>query len=379
MDEAPDTGINWRRRLFLVSAWGLAGSLYFLSPAVLVFLGWFQEPFSELGNAEAVSHRVHEVLFGNLFAAALVGTVSQIRSHPQISGALQTLVVVGTFFATLASLGRIEGLGFLFLGLALSLVLSHPLRRTDLTFHPHLNSILLALSGIVPLAVLAADHLGKARLEAADHVTHWAGVAAWAIALALLAVLAAMRPGGYRLIEVTVGFAGLSYGAVSLAFPFDASAGGIGLWLMAWSAVWIVRGFTARGLSKRAWPLRVAAGFGLFFLTTTGLAFGLDSGSVNVPHGIDGVPFAAIERATCIECHASGREGATLVPHELTRVCEEHCWGGRIDCVGCHRYDPALGGPDQIFEVPTAAALPRGARQLLTTAQVSSLSRGSYG
>ncbi|MDQ3500502.1 MAG: hypothetical protein M3488_05920, partial [Actinomycetota bacterium] len=94
-------------------------SLYFLSPAILIVLGWFQEPFSELGNAETVSHRVHEVLFGALFGSAIVGASAQLVRKSHRAGALQAVVTVGTFFVVLAGLRRLEGLAFLFLGLAL--------------------------------------------------------------------------------------------------------------------------------------------------------------------------------------------------------------------------------------------------------------------
>jgi hypothetical protein len=73
-------GPEWRSYAFRVSLWALIAVLYFFSPFVLVVLGWFQEPFSELGGAESVSHRVHEVLFGVIFAQAMVGAVSQLRN-----------------------------------------------------------------------------------------------------------------------------------------------------------------------------------------------------------------------------------------------------------------------------------------------------------
>ena len=48
---------DWRGYAFRVSLWALIAVLYFFSPFVLVVLGWFQEPFSELGGADSVSHR----------------------------------------------------------------------------------------------------------------------------------------------------------------------------------------------------------------------------------------------------------------------------------------------------------------------------------
>ncbi len=67
-----------------------------------------------------------------------------------------------------------------------------------------------------------------------------------------------------------------------------------------------------------------------------------------VPHGlVDG--YAQASRQTCLECHAVGADGATRIPHDQFETCggedQEGCWDGRRDCLGCHRYDPVLGGP----------------------------------
>ena len=90
------------------------------------------------------------------------------------------------------------------------------------------------------------------------------------------------------------------------------------------------------------------SGFGYFLVVVGGL---LASGAGEppfVPHGlVDGYENATSQ--TCLECHAVGVGGATRVPHEATDRCgdEDHedCWDGRRDCLGCHRYDPLLGGP----------------------------------
>ncbi|MGH8923286.1 MAG: hypothetical protein ACRDWA_01375 [Acidimicrobiia bacterium] len=404
---------NWWRRLFIVSVWGLLGSLYFFSPALLVLLGWFQEPFSELGNAETVSHRVHEIVFGCLFATAFVGAASQVRSQPKIGGALQALLTVVAFFVVLAFLGEVEGLGFLFLAFALAVVFAHPepWRRWAHTFQPTWGSVLLAVAGIVPLAAFAVEQIVKAQLEAANHVTHWGGVAAWSVALGLMAMLAALRPPGHRLVEFSVGGNGLLFVAASEIFPFDASArpGFFGFWLVIWSMVWLLRSLGAsprffryaavaplllglgalgsigaviliavaaalvRSAGFRRRLLQAAPGAALFLLTTVSLIAGLESNNSNVPHGLEGVAFVDIASATCIDCHAAGREGATLIPHEPDRTCTDDCWGARSDCIGCHRYDPALGGPSELVAIiPRASQLPARS-PALTAFQVATL------
>jgi hypothetical protein len=99
----------WRAYAFRVSLWALIAVLYFFSPFILVVLGWFQEPFSELGGAESVSHRVHEVLFEVIFAQAMLGAVSQLRNPiGRRAGMLQTLAALFGFVAALASPGSAE-------------------------------------------------------------------------------------------------------------------------------------------------------------------------------------------------------------------------------------------------------------------------------
>ncbi len=89
---------------------------------------------------------------------------------------------------------------------------------------------------------------------------------------------------------------------------------------------------------------------GYFVLVVGGVFASVAGEPPNVPHGLaDG--YGAATRQTCLDCHATGAEGATPIPHS-PRTCGEdgeECWGGRTDCLGCHRYDPALGGPTQLF------------------------------
>ncbi|MFN2488024.1 MAG: hypothetical protein ABR609_15735 [Acidimicrobiia bacterium] len=362
--------MNWRTRVFQASGWVLVASLYFLSPAILIVLGWFQEPFSELGNAETVSHRVHEVLFGALFGSAIVGASAQLVRKSHRAGALQAVVTVGTFFVVLAGLRRLEGLAFLFLGLALIVLVSNP--SEGAWFRPHWGSLLLAGAGVLPLFLLTVEHIAKAQVQAADHVTHWGGVAAWSASIAVLAIIAGLRPSGYRLIEITIAINGLVFVGVSIAYQFDASARAnpAGIWLAVWSVCWLIKGLRPhRERESRWWKTAFQLG-GYGTVAFLGLV-----GSVgyagNVPHGVEAVSYDDLDRATCLDCHAIGREGATIVPHDVTRSCESDCWGGRSDCLGCHRYDPALGGPTLTFVFPAEARLPDRAQSLRPSQLVS--------
>ena len=385
----------WRAYAFRISLWALISVLYFFSPFVLVVLGWFQEPFSDLGGAESVSHRVHEVLFGVIFAQAMVGAVSQLRNPiGRRAGMLQTLAALLGFVAALAAIGEVELLGVSFVALAIVATLLHPAGRVDWrgSWHPLPGLVLLAFAGALPLVVMATDNFAKASVQAADHLTHWGGVAAFAIVQLLLAIIASFRPPGYRLVAGSVGAAGLVYLAASFLFPFDASARPqfFALWLGIWSLSWLVVAAVGQtnssamaGLGALA-VIVVMSGTGLVgislavflvavllvlarrqegfprFLSIALSAFGyllivggglLASGAGEptvVPHGlVEGYENAT--RQTCLECHAVGAGGATRIPHEVTDRCggeyHEDCWDGRRDCLGCHRYDPVLGGP----------------------------------
>ena len=399
----PESAPQWRPLAFQISLWALIAVLYFFSPFVLVVLGWFQEPFSELGGSESVSHRVHEVLFGVIFAQAMVGAISQLR-HPveRRAGMLQTLAALVGFVVALAVIGVVETLGLVFVALAITATWLHPAGRAGwkVSWHPERGLVFLALSGILPFVLMAVDNFAKAQVQAADHLTHWGGVAAFAIVQILLTVIASLRPPGYRLVAGSVGAAGLGYFFVSLLFPFDASARPqfFAAWILVWSLAWLAVALTNR--QPRSWipalgALAVLAiptgggpvgivlaaflGLALFVLTRRpgglprllSLALGAlgylvllvggvistDAGEpAHIPHGLaDG--YETANRQTCLDCHLIGAEGATSIPHEVERRCGgdgEGCWDGRVDWLGCHRYDPSLGGPTR-FVLPEEA------------------------
>ena len=200
--------VGWRSLAFRVSLWALIALLYFFSPFILVVLGWFQEPFSDLGGAESVSHRVHEFLFGVLFAQAMVGAVSQLRNPiGRRAGMLQTVLALVGLVAALAAIGEVELLGIAFVALSITAMVLHPASRAEwkTSWHPQPGLVLLAVSGLLPMVLLAVDNFAKAQVRAADHLTHWGGVAAFAIVQILLALTAALRPPGYRLVAGSVG------------------------------------------------------------------------------------------------------------------------------------------------------------------------------
>jgi hypothetical protein len=306
---------------------------------------------------------------------------------------LQTLAALLGFVAALAAIGEVEFLGVSFVALAITATLLHPAGRVDWgrSWHPLPGLVLLAFSGAVPLVVMATDNFAKASVQAADHVTHWGGVAGFAMVQLLLAMVASFRPPGYRLVAGSVGAAGLVYLAASFLFPFDASARPqfFALWLGIWSLSWLVvatvgqpkssamtglgalavivvmSGTGLVGISlaaflaavllvlarrKEGFPrfLSIAlSAFGYLLIVGGGLVASAAGEPTFVPHGlVEG--YADATSQTCLECHAVGAGGATRIPHDPSDTCggehDEKCWDGRRDCLGCHRYDPVLGG-----------------------------------
>lgn len=407
---APVVSLRWRAVAFQVLLWGLIAALYFGSPFLLVILGWFQEPFSELGGAERVSHRVHEVLFGVIFAQAMVGAVTQLlRPIEWRAGMLQTVVAVAGFVGVLASVARVEWVGIAFFLLAAGAAVLHPAGRKLWigAWHPSPAMVGVALVGVLPWLILTGDNLLKAQDQAANHITHWGGVAAFAVVQLLLSIVAALRPPGYRLVALSAGCAGIIYVGASLLFSFDASAEpqSFALWLLFWSMAWLAFALFPEEHTRRIMPalgaialVVLAAGFGPFGivvaavvavllvvsargkgwprlmrigLTSLGFFFLLIAGSSgdpsNIPHGLS-VAYVDVDRLTCLECHGMGREGATFIPHEIYRACgpDDFCWDGRSDCVGCHQYDPSLQTPATLALVGTAnSGLPFGGRPLM--------------
>ena len=230
--------------------------LVLFTPLILVALGWFLEPYQASGGVDEVSHRVHEVTFGIIFALALVGALSQ-RRHPteNIAGMQQLVVVIVVFTVVVAvSADRFEWLVVLLLLPVVVAALFHPSGRRLLWPPPRVSAplLLLALVGLMPLGFGAARQLRLADLAARDHTTHWSAMAAFFIILIALALLVASRPPGYRLGAYSIGGAAILYTVASLVFPFDASAHED--WLIfpiIWGAAWLAVGRWHERIARR--------------------------------------------------------------------------------------------------------------------------------
>jgi hypothetical protein len=340
--------------------------LVLFSPAAFVLLGWATEAYHDTGTSSEVSHRLHEVVFGILFSLALVGAITQLLSPKRnLAGLIQVTVTLVTLaIVVTATVNWQIGLLLYLLPLAGLLVFAAPAKpfRSGPIWWWAMALVLMALG---PMRVEIEGHIDRAISGAQNHTTHWSAMATFALVLLLLGGVVALRVTGYRIVAMSVAGAAAIYGLASLIFPYDASShtAGYAIMLILWAAAWLLGlAFLDRPPKEvpRSLPIRVVKRgllvVGLFFsfAIVAALWIGLDE-PPNVPHSPNPnqpiLEAADVDRATCLECHQTGISAAPASPHPA-RVCEDQpCWGGRIDCAGCHRLDPELGGPLEQLEV----------------------------
>jgi uncharacterized membrane protein HdeD (DUF308 family) len=213
---------------------------------------------------------------------------------------------------------------------------------------------------MTPFRVEIVGMVDRALSKAQNHTTHWSVMAAFASVLLILGILVALRVTGYRIVAMSIAGAAAIYGVASLRFPFDASSHrtGYAIGLLLWAAGWLLGvPFLDRLRPDKAKPSarKVIGWIALVpVLFVISVVWVVNDDQPNVPHRPDpnnpAAMAADVDRATCLGCHAAV---VPIIPHEQGKTCGEEgpCWGGRTDCAGCHRIDPALGGPTEQREV----------------------------
>lgn len=350
--------------------------LVLLSPANLLVLGWLTEAYRDTEAASDVSHRLHEIVFGILFTLALVGAITQLLSPKRNrAGLIQLAAVILTLWITVGLTVAWDPGMLLFLVPLVGILVFRP-RDAPLRSGPvWWWAVLLVVGAGIPFLREAAGQVARALTEAQNHTTHWSAMATFVIVLLVLAGVVALRVTGYRVVALSIAGAAAGYGLVSLVFPYDASshtpfyAGGLILWAAGWLFGLL---FLDRPAPKT--DRNVVAILGMGMLIPVALIASMVWGGIdappNVPHrpnpNLPELTASEVDRSTCLECHATGIVGAPTPPHDLSRSCEDElCWGGLSDCAGCHRIDPALGGPTRQIEVRArgpgpVASLPDG-------------------
>lgn len=368
---------------FRISIWTLVAVLFLFSPFNLIILGWFTEAYRDTSAASEVSHRLHEVVFGVFFTLALVGAISQIVGAKRNTAGLIQLTVTTLSLALVVSFTVRPDPSLMIYLVPLAGVLifgrwDRPIRSGGV----HIWAVVLTLVTIPAFLDEAIGHFARATSGAQNHTTHWSVIGAFAIVLIALGIVVAIKVKGHRLVAWSLGSASVIYGIASLAFPYDASSHlpAYSIAMILWGLSWIVGESLHRSEPaprKRSALRAIAVVMAIPVLALSAVIIPELDAPANVPHRPDpnrpAVMTSAVDRYTCLSCHASGIGGAPQPPHELRQSCgdDDHCWDGRSDCAGCHRVDPSLSGSDQEAErlapldaVQAWGALPAGGQPL---------------
>jgi serine phosphatase RsbU (regulator of sigma subunit)/anti-sigma regulatory factor (Ser/Thr protein kinase) len=225
----PGTGFFALVALFLLY-------IYLFSPLNLAVLGWFIE------FDDGISHGVHEVSFGILFAWAFVGLVVQLRSPERnVAGALQAFLAVTVFSLLVTISTGFEPIVLSYFVPVIVIAALHPELRqpVKIALRPSRPLLALTLLGFFPLLAIASTEMDKATQQHAGHVAHWSAMAAFALVISAMALIASLRPIGWSITAWSVGVGSIIYGLVSLMFPADASATPLGFAVVVWGLLFI--------------------------------------------------------------------------------------------------------------------------------------------
>jgi hypothetical protein len=199
------------------------------------------------------SHRIHDVAYGGLFTTLVVGVLVQLRRPAANVAAMVTALVPPAALLLAAVLvndvDRVFEFNPLRYGAAVAAVtaLLHPAGRAFFgSFRPaSISWPMTAAAGVaaVPLLGYASSNLDLQRDIADIHVFmgHYGFMAALAFTIIATALLASLRPVGWRLTASVASLLGAGLGATSLLYP-DAASSLTASWSlasMAWAVVFV--------------------------------------------------------------------------------------------------------------------------------------------
>jgi hypothetical protein len=179
-------------------------------------------------------HRVHDLTYGFIFTTAVVGILAQLRRPSKnVAGMVMALIPwVGLLLAAVlaADVGVVRSAERILAAAGTVLVaLLHPAGRAFFrSFRGwRVNRVLLALAVIaaVPLLVFASTNIGLQRTVTDDHAAmgHYGFMAAFSFTVVGVALLASLRPDGWRLTAWVAGLLPALLGLASLAYPVSSS------------------------------------------------------------------------------------------------------------------------------------------------------------
>lgn len=203
--------------------------------------------------SSASSHAAGNLAYGVIGAVFIAPALaSQIRApEPKVAPLQQVaLVALALACAAVASGAYVGIAGAAVVLVPLVVVLAlHPGRRDvfRLPRRPSAPLLVVALAAALPAVYYAWEMAsnGRAELPPEDSYAYvptvWSAAAAMALATALVAVLAALRPPGWQVPATCAAVAAFFFGIASVVNPDIAASGGRG-WgaaAVAWSAVWL--------------------------------------------------------------------------------------------------------------------------------------------
>lgn len=277
--------LGWQRLLF-TAALVLALLLIGLNGLLVVRSELFNDILNPriVGAAAAhfntVEHRIHDLTFGLLYSTGAIGLLTQIRSpRRHVGGLLMALLPwasLGLVFL-LTSYWVAQGTQFqmyataVYGGFTLSALLLHPGGRDLLrSFDKGASSkpmLAMAVAAGIPTLIFGAVNVGLQRSEDAANIHwqigHYGFMAAISFTMVGLAIMASLRPFGWRIPAWAAGVLPTLFGVLSLLNPDVDSAFSLpwALLAIAWGVGFVAvaehthRGDDTRSGSTRGWIL----------------------------------------------------------------------------------------------------------------------------
>lgn len=211
---------------------------------VFAFTGWTAQGAAELGV-----HQFHDVVFATMMGIALLGLVIQLyRPADKFVGILGFLTVIGFIGVITAIVGsELVMIAAIFGGLGLVAAVLHPasgaIRRLSRPEPADRLVLALVVVAAVPLVLYVSNQFTLQATGTDDHALfgHYAGMATIAATILVLSLVALFAPVGWRIAALGAGSLALVWGVASVAFPTQASSGGLvwGTLAIVWAVVFV--------------------------------------------------------------------------------------------------------------------------------------------
>jgi hypothetical protein len=247
-----DTHSTSRRQNALVVL-ALLLAVLFAYPGSALLLGWSSTEDGGIHRFHTVVWGVHTGLVLSVgLVALLLRTDERVATAQQVGVAMAVMMTVFFGSVVIPHFGEpavgIDRVVFSIMVLVLTgvVVALHPRRGELLTTGRRISKPMAAF-GVIGLTVAAAYALDQIQVQLATDLAtdphsapgreHWAEMASAALTLPLIALVAALRTRGFRLVAWTAGLGTMVFGAASGLLPEQASSPGV-----AWGAVAVLGG-----------------------------------------------------------------------------------------------------------------------------------------